>query len=95
MSRERKKPPLSPAQGARGEAVERLRKEKGFTQEELGALVYRDHQATGPIERGQANPTYLTLRRLAKALGTRPGKLLGLADEILDEEESGSSAADA
>jgi transcriptional regulator with XRE-family HTH domain len=95
MPRARKKPPLSPAQGALGAAVERLRKERGFTQEELGALVYRDHQAAGPIERGQANPTYLTLRRLAEALGTRPGKLLGLADEILDEEDPDPSAKDA
>ncbi len=81
----RKKPPLSPELAALGKAVERLRKERGLTQEELGALVFTDHKLAGEIERGQRNPRYLTLLRLATALGTTTEAIVGLADRFLAE----------
>jgi transcriptional regulator with XRE-family HTH domain len=79
----RKKPPLNPELAALGKAVERLRKERGLTQEELGAAVFTDHKLAGEIERGQRNPGYLTLVRLAAALGTSPGSIVSLADSFL------------
>ena len=44
-----------------------------------------DLRQIGGIERGQRNPTYLTLMRLARALETQPGEIASLADRILEE----------
>jgi len=33
------------------------------------------------IERGVRNPTLKSIRRIAKALGTRPSRLIGMAEE--------------
>jgi len=88
MARPRKKPPRSPELAALGEAVERLRARRNLTQEQVGDPFSLDHQVSGPIERGQSNPTYLTLVRLAKALKTTPGEIVALADQILAEKEA-------
>lgn len=94
MPPEQKKPPRTPALGALGEAVKRLRKERGFTQEELGERMdNRDHQAPALIERGHRNPTHETLQILATALGVRLSEIDALAEQILDEEGSSSGAA--
>jgi transcriptional regulator with XRE-family HTH domain len=81
----RKKPPLGPELAALGEAVERLRKERGLTQEQLGLADHNDHKLAGEVERGQRNLRYLTLVRLAGALGTTPGEITSLADRIQRE----------
>lgn len=71
MPRDREKPPRTPKLWALGEAVKRLRKEQGLTQEALGErMERRDHQAPALIERGHRNPTYESLQRLAAASGT-------------------------
>ncbi len=75
----RKKPPRSPELAALGKAVERLRKERGLTQEELGELAFTDHNLAGKIERGQRDPHYTTLLRLATVLETKPETIFALA----------------
>lgn len=75
----RKKPPRSPDLAALGKAVKQLRKDRGLTQEELGSLVFTDHNLAGKIERGQRDPYYSTLLRLATALETKPETILALA----------------
>jgi transcriptional regulator with XRE-family HTH domain len=90
----RKKPPLSPELAALGEAVKRLREERGLTQEELGDCLDTDHKLAGEIERGHRNPAYMTLVRVAAALETSPGRIVGLADR-LRRAAGRSSAADA
>lgn len=89
----RKKPPLTPELAALGKAVERLRKERGLTQEELGSLVFTDHKLAGEIERGQRNPRYLTLLRLAAALQIGPEEIVALAERFRAEADA-SSAGD-
>jgi transcriptional regulator with XRE-family HTH domain len=91
MPRPREKPPRNRELGALGEAVKQIRAEMGGTQEGVGSHHHRDHSLAGKIERGQGNPTYMTLRRLAEGLGTTAGEIVTRADRLLAEEEPGSS----
>ena len=50
--------------------LRRLRTERGHTQEELAHMAGLTVAAVARIERGQANPTWTTVRRLAEALNT-------------------------
>lgn len=72
--------------------MRRLREERGLTQEELGDLLDTDHKLAGEIERGQRNPVYMTIVRLASALETSPGRIVLLADRL--GAAADSSAAD-
>lgn len=57
-------------------AVRRLRKKRGWSQEELGAQANLHRTYVGAIERAEENLTLNTLDRLAKALGVAPIELL-------------------
>ena len=85
MPPRRESTPRSPEHAALGEAVRRLREARGWTQEKLAEEVESDLRQVGGIERGLRNPTYLTLVRLARALETQPGEIVGLADRLLAE----------
>lgn len=89
MPRPREKPPRTPELGALGLAVEKLREERGDTQEGVGEKSFSDHQFTGPIERGQSNPTFMKLVKVAEALGSSPGEIVSLADRYLEEGKVG------
>ncbi|MCL4131315.1 UNVERIFIED_CONTAM: hypothetical protein GTU68_063407 [Idotea baltica] len=52
-----------------GRNFARLRKEKGFTQEELEARSGFSQQYLSGLGRGQRNPTIITLYELSQALG--------------------------
>ncbi|TKT71406.1 helix-turn-helix transcriptional regulator [Afipia massiliensis] len=52
---------------ALGRNVRRLRKEKGWTQDELAAKVKLEQTAISLIENNRANPTLSTLEALAAA----------------------------
>lgn len=56
--------------------VRRLRKEKGWSQEQLAfeADVHRTY--VSQLERAQRNPTATMIEKLAKPLGVAPGRLL-------------------
>ena len=57
-------------------AVRRLRRAKGWSQEEMAARSQLHRTYIGAIERGEGNITLDTLDRLAEALGERPEKLI-------------------
>lgn len=59
-----------------GRRVRAARKEAGLTQESLGHKAILDRTFVGHVERGETNPTALTLIRLATALEIDPGTLL-------------------
>lgn len=61
---------------ALGKRVRELRKESGYTQEKLAehAGIHENHVRR--IEGGTANPSYLVLVKLAKALGIPVAELL-------------------
>jgi transcriptional regulator with XRE-family HTH domain len=59
-----------------GERVRDLRKAREQSQEKLAELADIHVNHLRRVELGQANPTYLVLLRLAKALDTTLAKLL-------------------
>ena len=59
-----------------GTRVRRLRKKKGWSQEELGHRSGLHRNYIGGIERGERNVAIINLEKLAKALGVRPRDLL-------------------
>ncbi len=52
-----------------GENVRRIRLEKGLTQERFSDLSGFSQQYISGLEKGQRNPTVVTLFQLAEALG--------------------------
>jgi transcriptional regulator with XRE-family HTH domain len=54
---------------ALGQAVRKLRKDRNMTQEDLAHASGVNISYIGMIERGQSNPAWLTLIRLATELG--------------------------
>jgi len=49
--------------------LQRLRREKGLSQEELADLAHIHQTYLSGVERGKRNPTVTVLQRIAKALG--------------------------
>ncbi len=62
-----------------GRLVRRLRKERGFSQEEFAFRVGLHRTYMGDIERGEKNVTLVTADKLAKGLGLT---LAGLLAEL-------------
>lgn len=52
-----------------GRNIARLRKEKGLTQKELGLVINMEKPNISAIENGRQNPTVLTLKKIADAIG--------------------------
>lgn len=52
-----------------GANVARLRRQRGLTQEELAARAGFSQQYVSGLERGQRNPTIVTVYEIAVALG--------------------------
>lgn len=64
----------------------RLRRERGFTQEQFAEISGFTQQYVSDLERGRRNPTVVTLFHLATALGVKP------VDLLADCSEDGASA---
>ena len=56
--------------------VQRLRRERGWTQEELADRVGLSARYVGQVERAQASASVTVLGRLADALGVEPAELV-------------------
>lgn len=67
-------------QPALGEAIRQLRHKRGLTQEDLAHAAGMTTGTLSLIERGQANPTWATVRGLAVALGISMQDVGALAD---------------
>jgi len=52
-----------------GLTMQRLRRERSLSQEDLAGLTDIDRAYVGRLERGEANPTLLMMVRIAMALG--------------------------
>ncbi len=68
-------------QPALGEAIRQLRKKSGKTQEALARDAGITTATLSLIERGQANPTWDTVTRIASGLGVSMGELGRLVDQ--------------
>ncbi len=58
-----------------GNAIRRRREKLNMTQEELAKLAGIPQSHVSRLEQGRHAPTHITVKRLAKALKTRPAKL--------------------
>ena len=64
-----------------GAAVKALRARRRLTQEQLAERSGLSYKFVGEIERGDANPTFLTLERVAKALAVPMSTLVADAQQ--------------
>lgn len=60
--------------------VERIRRERGLTQEQLGWACGLHQTAIARIESGERRPTLLTIFKLARGLEVRPAELFAGID---------------
>ena len=74
-------------QPALGKAIRQLREKLGATQEAFAPQAGITTGTLGLIERGEANPTWGTVRGIADALGVSMGELAKLADRFLADEK--------
>ena len=68
-----------------GRNFERLRREKGFTQEKFAEISGFTQQYVSGLERGRRNPTVVTLFHLANALGVSHIDLVQPDDEARND----------
>lgn len=72
-----------------GERIETLRKEKGWTQQQLGDAAEIERSQISRYESGKQIPDFTTVIRLAKALDVSVGSLIAGpdADKLITEED--------
>jgi transcriptional regulator with XRE-family HTH domain len=75
----------SPEHVALGAAIREARQVKSLSQERLAALCDLDRTYVGGIERGERNPGYANLLRLAAALDTPLSGIVARAEQIAAE----------
>lgn len=64
-----------------GVILKQLRESAGLTQSELGERCGMAYQAIARIERGENEPSWPTVLKLARALGVTPDAFVSDADE--------------
>jgi transcriptional regulator with XRE-family HTH domain len=64
-----------------GLVIRKIRKERGFSQEELAHLCQIDRSHMGRIERGERNLAILNLMRICRALMCSASELLAEAGQ--------------
>ena len=69
-------------QPALGEAVRQLRERRGTTQEAVARAADITTATLSLIERGQANPTWDTLKKITAALGSSMAELGKRTDKL-------------
>jgi len=70
-----------------GRRIRSLRNLKGWTQEALGAESGINYKFLGEIERGQQNPSFNILIKIAGALDVEPHLLFQFEHEVTDRKE--------
>ncbi|MFT4059258.1 MAG: helix-turn-helix transcriptional regulator [Legionella sp.] len=58
-----------------GEQIRKIRKEKGFSQEDFANFIEMNRGYYGTIERGEANITLLNVLKILKGLEVTPNEL--------------------
>lgn len=70
-----------------GSRIAALREEKGLSQSALARLVGTSQSAISQIEGGERNPSFTTIREIARALELSPAHLVGAPVEELQAHE--------
>jgi transcriptional regulator with XRE-family HTH domain len=74
-------PPRTEPQPALGNAIKRLREERGMSQEELGHAAEIHPTWISHIESGRNNPAWGSVKRIAAALGVKVSEVAMLAEQ--------------
>lgn len=74
--------PRSPDHAALGQAVEELRREAKLTQEDLADRMNTESSTVGKLERGVANPTLVSLLRVAQGLDVELSEVFARFERI-------------
>lgn len=75
-------PQRSQASVALGRAVRDFRRRVGMSQEELGFRSGMHRTYVGGIERGERNPSWINIVKIAQALAIEPAELVARAQEL-------------
>ena len=67
-----------------GRAIRVMRAERGISQEELGLRAGLSRGFFGKVERGDANPTFETIVKVAAGLEVPAADVVSLAESYLD-----------
>jgi transcriptional regulator with XRE-family HTH domain len=70
-----------------GRRIRTLRTAKGLTQQKLGHRADVDYKFIGEIERGNMNPSFKVLTKIAKALDIELPEIMRFEQEISDPKE--------
>lgn len=65
-----------------GRRIAQFREERGLSQSALAKQMGSSQSAISQIEAGERNPSFETLRQIAKALGMTPAMLVGADPEL-------------
>jgi transcriptional regulator with XRE-family HTH domain len=76
-----------------GRRIRTLRTAKGLTQQELGYRADVDYKFVGEIERGNMNPSFKVLVKIATTLDVELPEILRFEQEISDQKELESRIA--
>ena len=68
-----------------GRNVQRIRKEKGFSQEKLAEVAGVHRTYIGMIERAEKNITLLNIEKIAKALEVQISSLFTISEQLYNE----------
>lgn len=66
-----------------GEVIRRLRKDRGWTQEQLGFEADIRRTFVSELEIGNQQPSITTIFKIAKALKIKPSELIELVESVL------------
>jgi transcriptional regulator with XRE-family HTH domain len=77
--------PTTPDAAALGRAVHAIRAERHISQVQLADSTGFRQSWISDVERGQRNPSWSSLVRLAEGLGVRTSALVKRAEELVDE----------
>lgn len=72
-------------------AIRKIRADAHLSQRDLAQRVELDPSQMSRLERGQVNPTWSTVRRVAAALDVPLAELAGLAEDFEERLRSGDS----
>ena len=70
-----------------GQRIRTLRNMKGWTQQELGEHADTNYKFVGQIERGQQNPSFAVLAKIADALGMELRELFRFKQKPLERKQ--------
>jgi transcriptional regulator with XRE-family HTH domain len=82
---------LSTDHAALGRALRELREARGLSQERLAELSGLHRNYVGGIERGERNPSFTNLVKLAAASGVRLSELIARAEVLQGDEARADS----